>query len=504
MGEIFFEIKGVRKRFGAVEALRNVDLTVRRGEVHALVGENGAGKSTLMKILSGAYQPDAGVITAAGQPYRVASPTEARAHGVAMIYQELNLAPHLTVAENITLGIEQTRFGFVREQRDRMRAALEMLGHAELSLDARVGELNIGTQQLVEIARALVSDARLVIMDEPTSSLSASDTEALFRVVARLTEAGVAVIYISHFLEEVKRIAQSYTVLRDGESVATGRLAAVSLREIIEKMVGRKLTEMFPRTPHTMGAPLLRVQHLRGHGSPRDVSFDLRRGEILGLAGLVGSGRSETVRALFGLEPARDGAVFLADGKPLRVRALRPRLALGAGLDLLCENRKDEGLATLLPIRANITLSSLSQLSTGGFLHGKQECRVAEDACRRLSVRCRDVEQEAVALSGGNQQKVALARILHHDSDILFLDEPTRGIDVGSKAEICQLIGRLAQQGKAIIMVSSYLPELLGVCDTLAVMHRGTLSSVLPVAEWTEESILLYATAGRMPNADEA
>jgi ribose transport system ATP-binding protein len=494
----------MRKRFGAVEALRNVDLTVRRGAVHALVGENGAGKSTLMKILSGAYQPDAGRITADGQPYRVASPTEARARGVAMIYQELNLAPHLTVAENLTLGIERTRFGFVREPHQRLRAALDMLGHAELSLHARVSDLSIGTQQVVEIARALVGDTRLVIMDEPTSSLSAADTDALFRVVERLTETGVAVIYISHFLDEVKRIAHGYTVLRDGQSVASGRIADVSLREIVEKMVGRKLTDMFPRTPHSMGAPVLRVQHLRGARNPREVSFELRRGEILGLAGLVGSGRSETVRALFGLEPARGGTVTLGDAHTLRVRTLQPRTALRVGFDLLCENRKDEGLAVFLPIRANITLSSLPRLSSFGLVHGPRECRAAAELCRQLSVRCRDIEQDAAALSGGNQQKVALARVLYHDSDILFLDEPTRGIDVGSKAEICQLIGRLAQQGKAIVMVSSYLPELLGVCDTLAVMHRGVLSPVLPVDEWTEESIMLYATSGRMSGIEEA
>jgi len=498
VGDVFFEIRKVSKRFGAIQALQAVDLTVERGEVHALVGENGAGKSTLMKVLSGAYKADSGEVFADGLPYRVASPTGARARGVAMIYQELNLAPHLSVAQNLTLGMERTVFGFVREQRDRMREALETLGHVDLDLDGPVRHLSMGAQQIVEIARALISDARLVIMDEPTSSLSTSDAEALFRVVRRLAETGVAVIYISHFLEEVKRIADRYTVLRDGESVATGRIEDVTLGELVEQMVGRKLTEMFPRIPHEIGETVLEVDSVRGAQAPRDVSFVLRRGEILGIGGLVGSGRSETIRGLFGLERLQQGAVRVEGKRDLRVASFTPHKALGAGFDLLSENRKDEGLATALPVRCNISLSSLGRLARLGFVRLKQE-REATDAWRRqLGIRCRDVDQEVAALSGGNQQKVELARILLHDSDVLFLDEPTRGIDVGSKAEICRLIGELAGQGKAIVVVSSYLPELLGICDTIAVMHRGALSPVKPVSQWTEEAVMLYATSGAL------
>ena len=498
MPELFFAARSISKRFGAVQALDEVDFSVQRGEVHALVGENGAGKSTLMKILSGAYRADSGAMSVDGTPYLVSSPTEARAHGVAMIYQELTLAPHLTVAENLTLGIERTRFGFLTEPRDRLRQALATLGHPNLGLDVRVHDLSIGLQQIVEIARALVSSARLVIMDEPTSSLSAEDTEALFRVVRRLSDEGVSVIYISHFLEEVKRIADRYTVLRDGRHVATGRIADVTLADLVERMVGRTLTEMFPRLPHEIGDTVLRVDSLAGDARPQRVTFALRRGEILGVAGLVGSGRSETVRCLFGLHPVREGRVRLADGRSVRVTSWSPRRALDAGFDLLSESRKDEGLSAFLPIRTNVSLSSLSRYARLGFVRAGMEREAVRRWCGRLNIRCRDVEQEVNALSGGNQQKAALARILLHDSDILFLDEPTRGIDVGSKADICRLIGELAQQGKAIVMVSSYLPELLGVCDSIAVMHRGTLSPSLPASQWSEEAIMMYATSGRL------
>lgn len=490
-------LRGVSKRFGGTQALRDVDLAVYRGEVHALVGENGAGKSTLVKILSGAHEPDGGTVELEGRPFRVRTPAEARQRGVAMIYQELNLAPHLTVAQNLVLGTETSVLGITRDPRDRMRQALDLLGHGALDLDAPVRTLSIGTQQIVEIARALMADARLVIMDEPTSSLSADDAQALFRVVRRLAESGLAVIYISHFLEEIQSLAQRFTVLRDGRVAGNGLMAETSLGEIVRRMVGRDLGELFPRTPHALGEGVLRVDGLQGHRLPRGAGFWLRRGEILGIAGLVGSGRSECLRALFGLHPVREGTVTLR-GSGVRLTALSPARALGLGLDLLSENRKDEGLATRLPIRLNACLSSLARLSRCGLVSARREAAATDHWCRTLGVRSASREQPAGALSGGNQQKVALARILLHDSDILFLDEPTRGIDVGSKADICRLVGGLAAQGKAIVMVSSYLPELLGVCDTLAVMHRGSLSPVRPVAEWTEESIMLYATAGRL------
>jgi ribose transport system ATP-binding protein len=491
-----FEVRGVRKSFGAVHALRGVDLTVYAGEVHALVGENGAGKSTLMKVLSGAHRADAGEVRMDGSLYQVTSPVQARQRGVAMIYQELNLAPDLSVAQNLVLGMETSTFGFARDPRGLMREKLAMLDHGHLDLDMPVRELPIGTQQVVEIARALVSEARLVIMDEPTSSLSSADAEALFKVVRKLADSGIAVIYISHFLEEIQRLADRYTVLRDGETVGTGSMAGVTLKDIVRLMVGRDLDEMFPYTPHEIGETVLEVGGLHGRRLPNNVGLNLRRGEILGIAGLVGSGRSETVRSLFGLQRA-DGTVAI-NGRAVRIASYSPGRALRDGLDLLSENRKEEGLATDLSIHLNTCLSSLSQLATFGFISNRAEREVAEVERRKLAIKCHSTDQPASSLSGGNQQKVALARILHHDSDILFLDEPTRGIDVGSKAEICRLIGELAARGKAVVVISSYLPELMGVCDTLAVMHRGRLSPVRPMAEWTEESIMLYATSGRL------
>ncbi len=490
-------LRGVCKRFGAIQALAGVDLTVYPGEVHALVGENGAGKSTLMKVLSGAHRPDAGTISCNGQPYVVHSPVEARRRGVAMIYQELNLAPHLSVAQNLMLGMETAVLGLVRDPRARLRATLDLLGHGSLDLDCPVRELSLGVQQVVEIARALMSESRLVIMDEPTSSLSAMAAEALFRVVRRLAASGVAVIYISHFLEETQRLADRFTVLRDGRSVGSGRMQETPLGEVVRLMVGRDLTELFPRLPHAIGGPVLQVRSLAGRGLPNGVAFDLHRGEVLGIAGLVGSGRSESLRALFGLHPVRSGSVTLG-GRSVRLAALRPRQALGQGLDLLSENRKEEGLATRLSVRVNAGLSSLGRWSRWGLVSARREAAAASRWLQTLAVRYASLEQPVGDLSGGNQQKVALARLLLHDSDVLFLDEPTRGIDVGSKAEICRLVGELAARGKAVVMVSSYLPELLGICDTLAVMHRGVLSPVRPVSAWSEEAIMLYATAGRL------
>jgi ribose transport system ATP-binding protein len=499
MSPALLELKGICKSFGATRALRNVDLAVCAGEVHALIGENGAGKSTLMKILSGAYQADAGRIFLKGLARTIRSPLEGRRSGVAMIYQELNLAPHLTVEENLTLGAESSALGFVRRDRAALRRALELLGHAELPLSARVAALPIGLQQIVEIARALVTRADVIIMDEPTSSLSAADTARLFAVIRRLSSSGMAIIYISHFLEEVCEIADSYTVLRDGETVGTGPMRTMDVPGIIRLMVGRTVHEMFPRTRHAVGGRALCVDGLSGAKIPRQVSFALRRGEILGIAGLVGSGRSETARRLFGLERAAAGRLTVASGRGAAVRAMTPRRALRMGIDLLSENRKEEGLATGMSIAANTTLSSVGRLAGlrgGGLLSLRKERAAAEIWITRLNIRCRGADQCVRDLSGGNQQKVALARLLQQDADIVLLDEPTRGVDVGSKVEIYRLIGRLAEAGKSVIFISSYLPELLGICDTLAVMHRGRLSRVRPVAEWSAQSVMKVATSG--------
>jgi len=496
--EYLLQLRDICKSFGATRALHQVNLNVRPAEVHALIGENGAGKSTLMKVLSGAHPADSGQILLQGQPVSIPSPSAGRQMGVAMIYQELNLAPHLTVEENLTLGMEKTRLGFVQHDYEPIRKALELLSHPDLPLHVPVSELSIGLQQVVEIARALLCNARVIIMDEPTSSLTAADTRALFQAIRRLKESGISVIYISHFLEEVTEIADTYTVLRDGETVGSGAIADVTIERIIELMVGRKLTEMFPRSEHTIGEPLMRVEGLEGSPIPRGVNFELRRGEILGIAGLVGSGRSETIRSLFGLDRSEAGQVTLS-GQAVPIRGMKPCQALGLRMDFLSENRKEEGLATGLSISANTTLSSLARFSGlggWGLLSLGRERESVKKWIGEMNIRCQGPDQPVGGLSGGNQQKVALARILEQGGEVVLLDEPTRGVDVGSKVEIYRLVNRLAAEGKGIVFVSSYLPELLGVCDTLAVMHRGEMSAVRPIAEWTEQEIMRVATSG--------
>ncbi len=490
------ELKDICKAFGPVRALHNVDLRVDRGEVLALIGENGAGKSTLMKILSGAYTPGSGEIRFRDKAFKPGNPAAGRRAGIAMIYQELTLAPHLSVAENITLGIESASMGFVRKDRARLRECLASLGHGDLDFNQPVGHLSIGMQQVVEIARAIYSNAEVIIMDEPTSSLSQADTAALFKIVKILKEKNLAVIYISHFLEEVKEIADNYTVLRDGESVESGSLRDTSIDGLIEAMVGRKLTEMFPRIPHGIGVPALEVKDLYLDKDLEPVSFTLHRGEILGIGGLVGSGRTEVLRRLFGLDKAEFGQVAIANGRNLKISGFSPAKSLRHGLDFLSENRKEEGLAVKMSIAANVTLSGMKRYRRFGFLIPSRETAGAGKWCEKLNVKRRNELQPVSGLSGGNQQKVALARLLHHDSDIFFLDEPTRGIDVGSKAEIYRLIMELASAGKSIVVVSSYLPELFGVCDSLAVMHRFRMSPAKRISEWNDASVMKFATSG--------
>ncbi|HYM09651.1 MAG TPA: sugar ABC transporter ATP-binding protein [Bryobacterales bacterium] len=487
---------GLRKAFGATVALDGVELAVAPGEVHALIGENGAGKSTLLKVLSGVYRPDAGQMLLDGEPYAPADPLEARRSGVAMIYQELALAPHLSVAANILLGVEPAWRGWIRRRSldDSARRALSDLGHSDIDLRAPVLELSVGAQQVVELARALVLEARVVALDEPTSSLAAADVPHLFGVIRRLRERGVAVIYISHFLEEVEQVADRFTVLRDGRSVGTGRIGEVEKSRIIEMMVGREISEMFPRLPHAAGAPVLELADLAAPGVER-ASLTLRRGEILGVAGLIGAGRSEMLRAVFGLEAVRRGRIRVATilGRAAEGPA-PPAERLGQGVGLLSEDRKGEGLAQSLSLVENLTLSNLRPYVRHGWLDRGGQARATREWMERLSIRAPGPSAPVESLSGGNQQKVALARLLHHNCDVLLLDEPTRGIDVASKAQIYELVGRLAQQGKAILFVSSYLPELLGVCDTIAVMCRGRLGPKAPAGEWTEHSIMQAAT----------
>jgi ribose transport system ATP-binding protein len=489
-------VAAVGKRFGATQALSDVSLTAHTGRVLGLVGENGAGKSTLMKILSGAHRPDAGRMTLAGQPYAPSGPLAARRAGVAMIYQELNLAPHLSVEDNIMLGQEAATWGVLRraQQQPRVRQALDWLGHPDLSPQAIVGELSVGAQQLVEIARALVHDAKLIVFDEPTSSLTQRDTQRLFDVIRRLKSSGLGIIYISHFLEEVRTICDDYAVLRDGRSVGAGPLTGVGENQIVALMVGRNVSELFPHVPHTPGEPLLSLAGLSGRRSPRGVSLELRRGEIFGLAGLVGAGRTELVRCLFGLDAVREGRVTIAGVAPQH----SPQARIRAGLGMVSEDRKREGLAQTRSIADNLTYSRLSPYSRFGWLNLRARHAAVTDWMQRMQVKARSPEQAVQDLSGGNQQKVALARVLHQGADVLLLDEPTRGIDVGTKAEIYRLMGELAAQGKAVLFVSSYLTELLAVCDRIGVMSRGQLKEVRMASEWTEESIMNVAVSGEV------
>jgi len=486
-------MEGIAKAFGSTKALQGVDLEVRAGEVHALVGENGAGKSTLMKILSGALQADTGRMALDGRPYAPRGTLEARDAGIAMIYQELNLAPDLSVEENILLGVEPARFGFVRrrDQRRRAEEALALLHHPDIHPAARVRDLSIGAQQLVEIARALAAKARVVVMDEPTSSLTQADTDILFRVIRTLRDSGVSVIYISHFLEEVRAVAGRFTVLRDGQAVGSGDVAATPTGEIIRLMVGRELSDVYRRTPHMIGDVILDLASLCGRKLPRDASAGLRRGEILGVAGLIGSGRTELVRAVFGLDPVAGGRVRV---RGVTTTGLAPSRMLAQGVGLLSEDRKTEGLAANLSVADNLVLSRLSPYVRMGFVSPRRVSEGAEAWIRKLGIKTRGPAMPVTSLSGGNQQKVAIARLLHQEADVLLFDEPTRGIDVGSKADIYALMGELAAQGRAILWISSYLPELLGVCDTLTVMHRGVLSPKRPVGEWSPEAIMAVAT----------
>jgi len=491
---VLLEMRGISKRFGATRALVDVSLEVRAGEVMALIGENGAGKSTLMKVLAGAHRPDDGTMSLAGRPFVPGSPHAARQAGVAMIYQELTLAPDLNVVDNIMLGQERSTLGWLAqtEQRRLVRDALEKLGHPHLPLDRPVGTLSTALRQIVEIARALVQQAKLVVFDEPTSSLTRHDAAQLFRVIKAMKREGIGIVYISHFLEEIREVADRYTVLRDGRTVGTGSPAGagtpagIDEKTIVALMVGRSVEELFPQVPHTPGEPLLEVAGLGGRRMPTDVSFTLRRGEILGISGLVGAGRTELMRLIAALDPVKAGTVRIAQV----ASPAKPRARLQAGIGLVAEDRKTEGLSQLQSIEENLTLSKLRSYSTLGWLHLGRRREQAAHWMRRLQVKARGPEQRVGELSGGNQQKVAIARVLHQEADVLLLDEPTRGIDVGTKSEIYRLMGEAGAAGKGIVFVSSYLPELLAMCDRIAVMSRGRLREIRPTNQWNEESIM--------------
>ena len=493
--DILLRMDGITKRFPGVTALDAVSLECRAGEVLALVGENGAGKSTLMKILAGAYQPDIGQIVFRGCPVHIASPRQAQQIGIAIIMQELNLLPYLTVEENIWLGREPvTRLGVIdgRALRGRSQELLESL-HGRLRPTDLIAQLTVAQCQFVEIAKALSLHADLIIMDEPSSSLTEHELEYLFQVIRDLKRRGVAVIYISHRLNEVFEIADRVTVLKDGKLVGSRRIADVTRNDLVQMMVGRNLAETFPPRSLQPRAVVLRVRGLSRRGVLHDLGLEVRAGEIVGLAGLVGAGRTEFARAIFGADPIDTGTIELA-GKPVRIRS--PHDAVRAGIVLIPEDRKREGLIQLLSIRKNIGLPNLDLFRRWGFVRRSRELAASRHWLGQLAIRASGVDQPVLSLSGGTQQKVVLAKWLVRDPRLLILDEPTRGIDVGTKAEIYRIMRQLADAGAAILMISSELPEILGMADRILVMHDGRLVAEFEGARATEEEILTAATGG--------
>ncbi|MEV0231964.1 sugar ABC transporter ATP-binding protein [Nonomuraea sp. NPDC050786] len=490
-------VTGLVKRFPGVVALDGVDLDIRAGEIHALVGENGAGKSTLVKALAGIHAPDGGTMTIDGAPYAPAGAADGLAAGISVVHQELALLPYLTVAENLFLRALPRTAGVVDRKRLRADAArlLAEIG-LDVSPDTLVERLGIAQMQLVEIAKAISTDCKLLIMDEPTATLTSREAGRLFGILRALRERGVAIVYISHHLQEVLELADRVTVLRNGRSVETREMAGVTAPDLVRLMVGRDLAQEFPvKPPTTPGEVALKVRDLKVAGFEGPLSFSVRRGEVVGLAGLVGSGRTEAMRAIFGADPASSGNIELY-GKKVHIR--HPQDAVRHGISLLTEDRKSQGLVLDLPISANVTLAKLR----GFLVRFGQERSLAEDLGRRLHLRSAGVGQHVRTLSGGNQQKVVLAKWLNAGSDILIVDEPTRGIDVGAKYEIHELLLGLAAEGKALLVVSSDLPELMGICDRILVFSRGRIAGEVTRADFDAEHILTLAYSGYLKNGE--
>jgi rhamnose transport system ATP-binding protein len=493
MSESILRLVNISKSYSGVHALRGVQLELHSGEVHALLGENGAGKSTLVKVITGVHQPDTGEIYLNDKRIQIVDPRQAAALGIAAIYQELSIFPDLDIAENIFVGRRPTLasglvdWGKMYRESEKLLSSLGV--HLEIKTKARY--LSIAQQQMVEIARALSVNARILIMDEPTSALTQTEVADLFAIVRRLRENGVAILFISHRLEELFDIADRVTVLRDGAYVDTRWIRQVSQEELIRLMVGRTIQDLFPKRDVPAGDVVLRVNNLTRRGAFRNVSFELRQGEILGMAGLVGAGRTEVSQALFGIAPADEGTIEIHGH---RVRITNPRQAMQYGLALVPEDRQHHGLVLPMDIADNVTLPILARFTRRGWIANKGAHQAAHDAVNQMQVKATTIWQQVRELSGGNQQKVVLAKWLSTQPRILILDEPTRGIDIGTKAAVHRLMGDLAAQGIAILMISSELPEVLGMSDRILVMHEGCVTALLDRRDATQEKIMIAAT----------
>lgn len=492
----YVSLSGMSKSFGGVKALREVSFDVRLGEVHALLGENGAGKSTLIKMMSGLYSPDTGTIAVGEKEVKFASTRDAAAAGIATVYQELLLFPELSVAENVFLGSYPRRMGVIDwpEVRRRTRALLDQLDTFDLDVDAKVLTLSVAQRQRVEIAKALSKNARVLIMDEPTASLVDSDVQRLMAVVRQLRERGVGIVYVSHRLPEIFDLADRVTVLRDGAHVATRHIGEVNEQQLVSMMVGRSIDSLFPKADATIGEAVLEVKGLNHGRHVRDISFALRRGEIVGIAGLVGSGRTELALTLFGMTPATSGEILM-EGEVVRI--MSPRQARDLGIAYVPEDRGLQGVVKSMAVRKNVSMAIIERLSSGIFIKPGAEVRRAMEAVKRLSIRCRNIAQPVGELSGGNQQKVVIAKWLETNPKVLILDEPTRGVDVGAKAEIHGIMGQLVKRGVAILMISSELPEVLGMSDRVLVMSGGRITDEIDGSEATPERVGSAMTAHR-------
>lgn len=502
MSDYILELNGIKKEFPGVKALDGVHFQLKRGEVHALMGENGAGKSTFIKIITGVYSPDDGEIYINGQKVILRSPRDAQKLGIAAIYQQVTCYPDLSVTENIFMGHEKTSNGFNRilwkEMHEEANKLLKELG-ANFDSKTLMGELTVAQQQIVEIAKAISTNAKIIIMDEPTASLTNRECEELYRITEQLKNNGVSVIFITHRMEDLYRLAERVTVFRDGKYIGTWGVNEISENDLIAAMVGRKISQLFPKKETIIGDELLRVEGLGKMGYFDNVSFTLHRGEILGLAGLVGAGRSEVCQAIFGILPIDKGKIYL-EGKEVKIN--NPWEAMELGIGYLPEDRQKQGLILQWSIGMNITLATLEKINDGIWINKFKETKVADDMARKVGVKASSILSLASTLSGGNQQKVVVAKLLSANLKVLIIDEPTKGIDVGAKAAIHEMMSDLACQGYGIIMVSSEMPEVLGMSDNIVVMHEGKITAVLSRKEATQEIILDAAMHDRKISAD--